>query len=77
MPKQKNTTYSQRCLSDTMKKTHSFSEAGFEADFVQLKTLADGDTRGGGGLPWAKRLVTSIVKIMKDSPLKKRRFKRN
>ena len=47
----------------------------------QIKTLADahtaGDTKGRGGLPWAKRLVASIVKIIKDSPSKKSRMKRN
>ena len=42
-----------------------------------MKTLADAHTAGGGGLPWAKRLVASIVKIMKDSPSKKSRMKRN
>lgn len=42
----------------------------------QIKRLADaGDT--SGGLPLAKRLVASIVKIMKDSPSKKSRMKRN
>jgi len=45
----------------------------------QIKKLAD-DHAGGntsGGLPWAKRLVATIVKIMKDSPWNKSRVKRN
>jgi len=45
----------------------------------QIKKLAD-DHAGGntrGGLPWAKTLVATIVKIMKDSPSNKSRVKRN
>ena len=45
----------------------------------QIKRLADAHTAGdtSGGLPLAKRLVASIVKIIKDSPSKKSRMKRN
>ena len=47
----------------------------------QIRRLSDAHagskSSGGGGLPWAKRLVATIVKIMKDSPSNKRRVKRN